>query len=551
MWPDDRREGLADARPRPEGQGAESMGAARRADDPPSPEGGAAPSVGAGDRAGRADASAGHAPPAGPAAGAPHEIARPEIAPPETAPRETAPPHDAPPAGPPAGGGAPAVAAAVAGEAAALSPVQARRAIEALRAGVPNRDAVLALGGGQPRIEARFRDLLDRAADDVARGAQTPGLLVAGDFGTGKSHLLEALEGVALRENFVCSTLSVSKETPLHDPDKLYRAAVNAAVVPGRRGSALTEVAFSLKFDSQGYRDLAAWAADPASGLGSRFPASLFVFERSRDEETRDRIIAFWGGDPLDARQLRGWLRDQGEAATYRLERVGKKDLPLQHFRFTSRLISAAGYAGWVLLVDELELIGQYSFKARARAYAELARWAGRLRAERCPGLVTLFAITQDFATVVLRQRNDLERIPGRLRASGLDADATIADHAEVGMRTIERDPLRLVPPDPRHLDALREEIRRLHGLAYGWQPPALDAGERATSTSMRQYVRRWINEWDLLRLYPDYRPAVVSEAFWLDYAEDPDLERPTEGDGGAGDEAGAGGESRRADPLP
>ena len=412
-----------------------------------------------------------------------------------------------------------------------ITQIQARRAIEALRAGVPNHDAVLALGGGQPRIEQRFLQLLEQAADDVARNTQTSGLLIAGDFGSGKSHLLESLEQVALRENFVCSKLVVSKETPLHDPEKLYRAAIGAAVVPGRRGSALTEIAFGLKFDSQGYRDLAAWAAQPASGLGSRFAATLFVFEHSRDEETRDRIISNWGGDPLDARQLRGWLRDQGEGATYRLERVGKKDLALQHFRFTSRLIASAGYAGWVLLVDELELIAQYSFKARARAYAELARWGGRLRAQRCPGLVSLFAITQDYATLVLRQRNDLERIPGRLRASGLDADTATADGAEVGMRTIERDGLALAPPEPGALDDLRAHIQSLHGLAYAWSPPPLDMGERATSTSMRQYVRRWINEWDLLRLYPDYRPSVVAERLAVAYDEDPDLER--DGDSG------------------
>ncbi|MFN8635230.1 MAG: BREX system ATP-binding domain-containing protein [Chloroflexota bacterium] len=406
-----------------------------------------------------------------------------------------------------------------------VTRVQARRAIEALRAGVPNHDAVLALGGGQPRIEARFRQLLDSAADDIAKGTQTPGLLIAGDFGSGKSHLLEALEQTALRENFVCSKVVVSKETPLHDADKLYRAAMQAAVVPGKRGSALTELAFELKFDSQAYRDLVAWASEPSSGLGSRFPASLFVFEHSRDEEVRDRIISFWGGDPLDTRLLRGWLRDQGEAATYRLERIGKRELSLQYFSFASRLIAAAGYAGWVLLVDELELIAQYSFKARARAYAELARWSGRLRGQRSPGLVSLFAITHDFSTLVLHQRNDLERIPGRLRATENEADAAIAAGAEAGMRTIERDRVALSPPDLRGLDQLRERLRALHGLAYDWQPPDLDAGERATSTSMRQYVRRWINEWDLLRLYPEYRPAMVAERFELDYSENPDLE--------------------------
>jgi hypothetical protein len=430
-----------------------------------------------------------------------------------------------------------------AGSAGDVSRVQARRAIEALRAGVPNHDAVLALGGGQPRIEARFRALLERAADDIAQGTQTPGLLVAGDFGTGKSHLLEALEQLALRENFVCSKVVVSKETPLHDPDKLYRAAIRAAVVPGRRGSALTEIGFGLKFDGQAYRDLAAWAAQPSSGLGSRFPASLFVFERTRDEEVRDRIIASWSGDPIDTRQLRGWLRDHGEAATYRLERIGKKDLPLQQFSFTSRLIAAAGFAGWVLLVDELELIAQYAFKSRARAYAGLARWSGRLRGQRCPGLVSLFAITQDFATLVLHQRNDLERIPGRLRATDNEADSAIADGAEVGMRLIERDRLPLSPPDLRGLDRLRERLRQLHGRAYDWQPPELTAGELATSTSMRQYVRRWINEWDLARLYPDYRPSMVAERFEIDYSENPDLEREDDRDNATRD--------ARADPLP
>ncbi len=414
----------------------------------------------------------------------------------------------------------------------AVSRVEARRSIEALRAGVPNHDAVLALGSGQPRIETRFHELLDRAADDIGKNTQTPGLLVAGDFGTGKSHLLEALEQHALRERFVCSKIVVSKETPLHDPDKLYRAAIQAAVVPGRRGSALTEIAFGLDFASQAYQDLLAWAGQASSGLGSRFAASLFVFQHSRDEEIRDRLISFWGGDPIDVRQLRGWLRDQGETATYRLERVGKRDQALQQFSFTSRLIAAAGYAGWVLLVDELELIAQYSFKARARAYAELARWSGRLRGQRCPGLLSLFAITQDFATLVLHQRNDLERIPGRLRATEVAADGAIADGAEVGMRMIERDRVPLSPPDLRGLNELRERLRLLHGLAYDWQPPEVDAGERATSTSMRQYVRRWINEWDLLRLYPDYRPAMVADRFEVDYAEDPDLERDDGGDG-------------------
>ena len=99
-------------------------------------------------------------------------------------------------------------------------------------------------------------------------------------------------------------------------------------------------------------------------------------------------------------------------------------------------------------------------------------------------------------------------------------------------MRLIERDRLALSPPDPGALDRVRDRLRRLHGLAYGWDPPALDVGERATSTSMRQYVRRWINEWDLKRLYPDYTASTMVADLAVDYHEEPDLEVASEGDG-------------------
>jgi predicted ATPase len=134
--------------------------------------------------------------------------------------------------------------------------VKQRRAVEALRSGMPNRDAVAALGCAQPQIEEMFRQQLERARQGVVDGSKGSGILVEGDFGTGKSHLLEYLMHLALRENFVCSKIVISKETPFYDPVKIYRAAVETAVVPGKRGDALTEIATKLDFNSQTYADL-------------------------------------------------------------------------------------------------------------------------------------------------------------------------------------------------------------------------------------------------------------------------------------------------------
>src|SRR5687768_14236998 len=112
------------------------------------------------------------------------------------------------------------------------SQLQAKRAIEALRAGVPNRDAVMALGSAHAGIEPRFRRQLREARERGAEGLRPAGFVIAGNFGTGKSHLLEYLQQVALDEHFVVSKVIISKETPLYDPVKLYRSAIRAASVP-------------------------------------------------------------------------------------------------------------------------------------------------------------------------------------------------------------------------------------------------------------------------------------------------------------------------------
>ena len=91
--------------------------------------------------------------------------------------------------------------------------IEYRRAIEALRSGVPNRDAVRSLGCEQPSIEQKFRAQLQAAKEGSVEEIQAPGLLIGGSFGEGKSHLLEYLQHIAIEENFVCSKVVISKET--------------------------------------------------------------------------------------------------------------------------------------------------------------------------------------------------------------------------------------------------------------------------------------------------------------------------------------------------
>jgi hypothetical protein len=189
--------------------------------------------------------------------------------------------------------------------------VARRRAIEALRAGVPSRDAVAALGSGQNAIEDRFASLLqDTKAGNPA------GMLLGGGFGAGKSHLLEHLARLAVDQGFAVSRVVISKETPLYDPVKIFLAAVQT-LAAGGSGPAIAEAAAEIDLEARGYAELMRWAGSPAADLNERFPATLalFAYARDRDAEFADAVVRFWSGDPIGVPELRAPAQGDGRVA--------------------------------------------------------------------------------------------------------------------------------------------------------------------------------------------------------------------------------------------
>ena len=401
-----------------------------------------------------------------------------------------------------------------------------QRVIEALRSGVPNRDVVRALGSNQPEIESQFRQRLQLLKAQFANGMMTKGLLIEGGFGTGKSHALEALHHIALEENFVCSPIVISKETPFYNVATLYRAAIDAAMVPQKRGHALTEVAGELNFQSPLYSEFYEWANRQDGPVDSRFGATLYLYEQMvNDPELSHRMIRFWAGDPLSNSELKKYLQGSSSSVSYPLNKISVQDLALQRFRFVARLMVAAGYSGWMVFIDEAEIIARYSFKQRSKSYGELARWMGTLDTCQFPGLASVVALTDDFQSVILEEKGDREKIATTLGEADSDAARTLAIQAEKGIQLIEQERASLVRPNDQVVDETYQKIRSIHASAYGWDPPQVSSVEQLSSTRMREYVRGWITAWDLKRLAPDEDVDIEVTEVKQDYTEDLDLE--------------------------
>ena len=419
-----------------------------------------------------------------------------------------------------------------------LSAMSCRRALEALRNGVPNREAVQLLGCTQPQAERQFQDLLRQASDSAKPPAGALGMLVSGDFGTGKSHLLAYFEHQALSQGFVCSKVAISKETPLYDLGKVFKSAMDSGRILDHTGPLIEELGLQLNPNSDEYSSLFSWASSPSSGVHPIFPASLLVHEKANELELDRTIESFWAGERIKVSDVKNGLRQIGQSQSYSFRAPRASELPQQRLRFATELIKGAGYRGWVVLLDEIELVGQYSLLQRARSYAELSRWLGQAQGESYPGLMVVGTVTADYALANISpeasSKKDRDYAGQRLRSRGDDSGAA---RAETAMRLLERECTPLSAPAEADVNDTLSTLRYIYSRAYGWDAPALEARTGAASFQqrMRYRIRSAINEWDLRRLYPDSRPETEEREFRHQYAENSDLEAGTEdGNGGA-----------------
>lgn len=386
--------------------------------------------------------------------------------------------------------------------------LDARAAVEALRAGVPNRAAIRQLGTEQTAVEHAFDAALASVWAPLAAGSARPGIGVAGGFGSGKSHMLGYLAEVAFAQNFVVSRVVVSKETPLSHPGHVFAAALRDASLPDRPDDAVAACIEALRRRPDALDGLEAAVSAPEAGFPPVFAACVFLLRRSSTTpETLRRVGRLWSGAKVGVAAVRQALGAAGAGRTFLLKPVPAAEMTGHLVRFVPLLLRAAGYAGWCILLDEVELIGRYTPLQRAMAYAWLASWLGLDETRRVPGLAVVYAITDDFATAVINARLDSEKLPERLLLKGRGAEAELA---RAGIAHIERTVLhhRLLPLTTGDLVACHDKVRLMYRDAYGWPAPPLPPPERTSSRTVRRYIKGWITAPDADARTAEHSPA-------------------------------------------
>lgn len=145
------------------------------------------------------------------------------------------------------------------------------------------------------------------------------------------------------------------------------------------------------------------------------------------------------------------------------------KENTFDYFRFLSRLIRAAGYAGWVILLDEFEQLMYLGIMARSNAYLNAARFMSP--SFGLTGTYSVFSASSNlWPELIWKQKNsDYDIVPQKLVAKGRQYD--IPTVREV-FSSLLKETLFLDTISTFDIRRMLQAVREQHALAYDWQAP-------------------------------------------------------------------------------
>ena len=390
---------------------------------------------------------------------------------------------------------------------------EARHVIEALRSGIPSRAVGQYFSEARPGIMKEISGHLDETCET----GKSKGMIIAGKYGEGKTHLLNTVFSMAHSNNMVVSYLSLSKETPFDKLYLVYQKLVNNTFLPKRVQPGFTQILEKMTPRSPAANELLLYAAKHLET--DKLYYLLRAYLNTEDLDEKFMLQADLEGDFIANVLLKQiYRRIYNERVKYNVNFSKTKHCG-DYFSFLSRLFRLMGYNGWVILIDETELIGRLSKKARLNAYRNMAQFL--LPDERLEGIYTLFALGASYTEDVIETKHDYENLE------------EIYPEQQEPIRTVLNLITRAQQLAPLTDSEIREVLKKIqvfHGRAYDWNPNismgTILAATQSGGYLLRTKLRAAIELLDQLYQYGEAGNTRINELGQETFEEDvPSLE--------------------------
>lgn len=385
---------------------------------------------------------------------------------------------------------------------------EARHVIEALRSGVPSRAVGAYFSSARPRIMREIKEKMD----NTVQTGKSCGMVISGKYGEGKTHLLNTVFSMAHENHMVVSYLSLSKETPMDKLYLIYQKIISNTYLPDHQQPGFMQVMENMTPNSPLASEMIAYSAKQLET--DKLYYLLRAYLSTEDVEEKFLLQADLEGDFMANAPLKKiYRRIFNHPVKYNVN-FSKTKHCQDYFSFMSHLFTQMGYQGWVILVDEAELIGRLGKKARLNAYGNMARFL--LPQAEMESVFSMFALSASYIEDVIEGKHDYDNL-NELFQENQEPMHSVMD-------ILVKAP-QLHPLTQTEFREVLERLKDFHGRAYQWTPKvSVDILEKITQSGgylLRTKIRAAIEYLDQLYQYGICQNTVIGELTGESYKEE------------------------------
>lgn len=368
--------------------------------------------------------------------------------------------------------------------------------LEAARAGIPTRHLI----GTLPDLRQKLMDDIDKDLGRLAGGSQVKGRVVWGNYGQGKTHFLKTVEQRILEQGFAVSYLSLNRDLGPNNLFNLFPALSSHVITRDANIPGLLNQLVS--------NGLSPRVLETLSELSTKIshPLPFLIYQSFIKFETRDMILLYntLMGKKENITNAKQIVKAYQKYEYQRMPKFVQKEHLISFIEFFSLLIKSLGYKGWVVLIDELEIIGRMGKVSRLNSYKNLSWLMNLNREHKCP-IYTIVASAEALNTEVFHgfRKQDATEMP-KMAEERFDAKAAQAVSSFFDLITGSQGMV-LTPIKTADLKILLERLLEIHREAIPWKfdlPPNMvqDTLKRIDPSTkpIRQIIRMFIETLDV-----------------------------------------------------
>ncbi len=359
---------------------------------------------------------------------------------------------------------------------------------------------------------------------DKVKSGSSDFKFIIGDYGSGKTFFASSVRKLAFDKNFVVSSVVISSETPLNRFEDVYKKIVENMRTPeNKKVPALSIILeeWLLKMEEIicDVNDI-----DPIddeeiflSEMEKRIEMELTDLGKVSSNfanAIRTYYKAKTMGDSVSSQAVLAWLK--GEKISLSLKKTMNVAVNLERsnailfVKAINMLLKSAGYAGLVIILDEIETVRNYVKKSsRDEAYENLRYFVDGVDGNGFENCFFLYSGTTELMETE-RGFKSLEPLYQRIKVE-----------KEEKFRNLRQPVIYLKEFNNSKLFEVSEKVRELHGKAHGWNPLNKVTNEfidkfitdktvafnKEIEISPRGYLRVFVDILDKAETYEEYWP--------------------------------------------